>query len=111
MDKLLSMIGLARKAGKLFTGYDVSVEKIRKGTAKLAIAAADVSEKTYKNLSYEADRAGIRTLRIERSMEALGKACGRSAGVVAVTDEGFANAIARKAEQKTNDLPEEDRNI
>ena len=60
------------------------------------IAAGDVSEKTYKNLRYEAGRAGIQAVRIQAGMAELSKACGIKAGVVAVTDEGFAGALLKE---------------
>lgn len=92
-DRMLSMLGLSRKAGKLFAGYDLCVDKIKQGQARLALAASDISEKTYKNLCYEAARMQIPVRRIKQDREVLGKACGIKAGIVVVTDEGFTKAI------------------
>ena len=98
-DKMLSMLGLCRRAGKLFAGYDLCVEKIKQGQAMLALAASDISEKTYKNLCYEADRMQIPARRIRYDKETLGKACGIKAGIVTVTDEGFTKAIVDMADR------------
>ena len=91
--KLLALLGLARRAGKLEAGFDAAAIAAREKKAALLLAAQDVSEKTFKNLRYEAERAGIPAVRIEAGMEELGGACGVKAGVLAVKDEGFAKAI------------------
>ena len=96
MDKVLSLLGLCRRAGRLQAGFDVCRETARAKEAALLIAAGDVSEKTYKNLRYEAGRAGIQAVRIQAGMAELSKACGIKAGVVAVTDEGFAGALLKE---------------
>lgn len=96
MDKVLSLLGLCRKAGMLEGGFDMCREAARTGRAVLLVAAADVSEKTYKNLRYEAERAGIEAVRIEPDMAELSRACGLRAGVVAVNDRGFAGAIMKE---------------
>ena len=93
MDKLLSLLGLARRAGKIEPGFDAAVSAARGHKAALLLAARDISEKTLKNLRYEGDRAGVPTLRGNFGMEELGRACGVKAGALAVTDEGFAKAI------------------
>lgn len=99
MDKVLSLLGLCRRAGRLAPGFDVSREAARSGKAALLLAAGDVSEKTFKNLRYEAERAGIPAVRLKPSMNELGRACGIKAGVVAVADQGFAAALIKELEQ------------
>ena len=98
MDKLLSMLGLARRAGKVEPGFDAAVSAARGRKAAVLLCAQDMSEKTVKNLRYEGDRAGI---------EELGHACGLRAGVIAVTDQGFAKAIKGLVEAVTEDKEEQ----
>ena len=97
MDKLLSMLGLARRAGKIEPGFDAAVSAARGRKAAVLLCAQDMSEKTVKNLRYEGDRAGIPTLRVSAGMEELGRACGVRAGVLALTDPGFARAVQKLA--------------
>lgn len=106
-DKLLSLLGLARRAGRLEAGFDASAASAREGKAALLAAAKDISDKTWKNLRYEADRAKIPALRLEAGMEELGRACGVKAGVLAVTDRGFAKAIRDIAKTVTEEKEEE----
>lgn len=106
-DKLLSLLGLARRAGKIEPGFDAAVSAARSGKAGLLIAAGDISEKTVKNLRYEGDRAGVPTLRVKVRMEELGRACGMRAGVLAVTDKGFSKAIQGLEEAVTDEKEEQ----
>ena len=92
MDKLLSLLGLARRAGKIEPGFDAAATAAKSGKAALLLAARDISEKTVKNLRYEGDRAGIPTLRVSAGMEELVRA-----GVLALTDPGFARAVQKLA--------------
>lgn len=100
--KVLSLLGLARRAGKLVPGFDAVVAEAKAGKAALLLAAADISEKTFKNLRYEGDRAGIPTLRLPCTLTETGRACGVKAGVLAVTDEGFAKAVCKELAPKQN---------
>ncbi|WP_369298509.1 L7Ae/L30e/S12e/Gadd45 family ribosomal protein [uncultured Neglectibacter sp.] len=103
-DKALSLLGLARRAGKIEAGFDAAVSAARGKKAKLLVAAEDVSEKTVKNLKYEGDRAGIPTVRVKAGMEETGHACGVRAGVLAVTEQGFATALLKVLEQEKEEL-------
>lgn len=98
-DKALSLLGLARRAGRLEAGFDPCRRAARAGRAALLAAAGDISEKTYKNLCYEARRAGIPALRLPWPMAELGRACGVRAGVLAVNDKGFAGAVLKECEK------------
>ncbi len=103
MNKLLSMLGLARRAGKLTLGFDAAVGAIRSGSAQGVIASADLSEKTFKNLKFEADKYGIAAVRINETTESLSIATGRKAGVAAICDKGFMRAISKmNAEDNSN---------
>lgn len=99
MNKVLSLLGLARRAGRLEAGFDACQKAARTGKAALLAAASDISDKTYKNLCYEAQRAGIPAVRLQAPIEELGHACGVRAGVVAVNDKGFAGAVMKELER------------
>ncbi len=103
-DKTLSLLGLSRRAGKLEAGFDAAVLAARAGKAALLVAAKDISEKTFKNLCYEGGRAGVPVRRLKADMAAAGKACGVKAGVLAVTDEGFAGAVCKELEKEEESL-------
>lgn len=93
MNKLLSMLGLARRAGKLVPGFDAAVIALKDKTACGIIAAGDLSEKTLENIGFTAGRMGVPVLKSEETIEQISHAIGKKAGVIAVTDPGFFKAF------------------
>ena len=106
-NKVLSLLGLARRAGKLELGFDAAASTARNQKARLLLAAEDISEKTFKNLRYEGERAGVPVLRLKTGMKETGQACGiKRAGVLAVTEQGFSEALRNAIEQRPEEKVE-----
>ena len=49
-DRLLNMLGLAMRAGKLVTGEEAVVKEIRSQNAKLVFVAQDAGKNTHKKI-------------------------------------------------------------
>ena len=97
MDKILSLIGLAKKAGMLEVGEEPTGAAARARSARLLLLADDAAENSYRRLRHFADAGQCLYLRLPATKEALGRAVGRtSCAMAAVTDIGFAEAIARR---------------
>ncbi|MEG1426277.1 MAG: ribosomal L7Ae/L30e/S12e/Gadd45 family protein [Oscillospiraceae bacterium] len=92
-NKLLSMVGLAKRAGKLQTGYDASVGTIKERTGYGILVASDISAKTEKNIRYEAERGGVTVVKIQETIDEISRAIGKKAGIVSFLDAGFFKAI------------------
>lgn len=91
-NPVLSRLGFARKAGRLSLGFSASKEAIVSNKAKLIIVANDISEKTEKEIRFfVGGKCPVEKLVFDT--EAVSKAIGFRAGVIAVNDEGFAQAI------------------
>jgi ribosomal protein L7Ae-like RNA K-turn-binding protein len=92
-QKLISLLGLAQKAGKIASG-ELAVEKtVRSGKAQLVILAEDSSENTKK--AYR-DMARYYSIPIYEllSKEQLGICIGKmNRAALSVMDAGFAKAI------------------
>lgn len=89
-NKLLSLLGMCRKAGRMTVGYQKTVELFAKKKILLVLVAADTAQRTEKELRFHADST-LPVIRLEQTKEQLSAAIGVSAGVVGITDEGFAN--------------------
>ena len=76
MDKLLNLIGLAQKAGRLAVGEEPTGAAARARDARLILVAADAAENSVRRVRHFAD-AG-------------------QCAMLAVMDIGFAEAIAKK---------------
>ncbi len=91
--KLLSLLGLARRAGRLSLGNDPVLDAIQKKEAKLLLAAADLSPRTFKGIQAAARAGAVRLIHTGIAMEELEFAVGKRAGVLSVNDQGFAQKI------------------
>ena len=95
-EKILSLLGFAAKAGKLSFGTHATTFAIEAKKAKLVIAAEDISEKSVKELKFKAAKQNIEVLVLDGiSTAVLSKRVGKSCGIVAVTESGFADAIKK----------------
>ena len=89
MDRVLGMLGLCARAGKLITGEKACVQAIRSGAARAAVLDGAASDNAVKAVSQACQSHGVPLLRTETF--ALGEAIGKpSRMAAAVTDAGFA---------------------
>ena len=79
MDKILSLIGLAKKAGMLEVGEEPTGAAARARSARLLLLADDAAENSYRRLRHFADAGQCLYLRLPATKEALGRAVGRPA--------------------------------
>ena len=93
MDKLLSLMGLCRRAGKLGVGHDAVFDAVRKGRAKLVILTSDASSRHEKEL--EAVSFPGHIVHAGFTMEEAGFALGKRSCLFSVEDEGFVTAIEK----------------
>ena len=92
--KLLSLIGLARKAGKLTIGTETVCDGVRSGSIKLVIASEKSSDNTKKRISNCAEYYGVCAEYVAVSPDMLGKAIGKTAtACVSIDDENFVKLI------------------
>ena len=95
MDKILSLLGLCKKAGKLTAGSFAAEQAVKDRKAKLVIVASDASENTKKLFH---DKGSYRSVPVVLygTKESLGQILGtRERAVAAVLDSGFAEAIEK----------------
>ena len=103
-NKILNMLGLAKKAGRLKTGGSVLEQSVKAGHICLLLAARDASEGSRKKMRNMAAYRSIPSLEWG-SKEELGKALGRGecagAGII---DEGFGTKIRALIEADLKDM-------
>lgn len=95
-EKTLSMLGLARRAGKLSMGHDMAEKALISGKAKLLVFAADSSERIYNEFGHLISKKNIK-VKVQKpdiTMNEIHFACGYKAGVITVDDMNFADRIA-----------------
>ena len=99
-SKVLSLIGLATKAGKTVSGEFSTEKSVKTGKGFLALVADDASENTKKKFrnmcTYEVP------LYFLSDKESLGRAMGKEfRASLAVQDENFAKAIMKELEKES----------
>ncbi|SEO79991.1 L7Ae/L30e/S12e/Gadd45 family ribosomal protein [Propionispora vibrioides] len=92
-QRVMSLLGLAQKAGKIVSG-ELAVEKaVRSGKAKLIVVAADGSDNTKKAYQNMAAYYKLPFYEI-LSKDVLGQCIGKhNRAALAVIDEGFSRSL------------------
>ena len=97
MNKVLGLLGLAKKAGKIEVGEEPTGAAARAKDARLLLIASDAADNSYRRLRHFADAGACLYAKLPCTKDELGSALGRtSCAMAAVTDIGFAEAIAKK---------------
>ena len=98
-DKILSMIGMAKRAGRVLAGEFVCGRAIKNKSARLIIIADDASCNTKKSIRNSCAYYKIPYIEFSRKEE-LGKYTGSdSRAVISINDDNFAKAILDKFNQ------------
>ena len=93
-NKTLALLGFAAKARKLSFGTHATMYAIASKKARLVCAAEDISAKSVKELKFKANISNIPVIILKGiSIERISKTVGKSCGILAVIDDGFANAL------------------
>lgn len=92
-DRILSLLGICRRAGRLVIGAQPTVDSIKAKKAKLIICANDFSQRSAKPVLEAAHSHNVRIITINRCKEELSIALGKLCGVVSVEDDGFAEKL------------------
>ena len=107
-NKLLSLLGIARRAGRLSLGNDPALEAMRNGQTCVILVANDLSKRTLKCVCFAAEEAHIDVLTMNETMDEIGAALGKRTGVIAVNDAGFANKMRTMCSETDNQQKNEE---
>ncbi len=95
-DKILSMLGLATKAGRIASGEFSTEKAVKSGSAFLVVVSEEASENTKKKFCNMCSFYQV-PMYLYASKEALGNAIGKEfRASLAVLDEGFAKSLEEK---------------
>lgn len=92
-DKLMGAIGLCRKAGKLVMGSDPVAEAVRERKAALVLTASDFAPRSQRQADRVCEQYQVVLVRLPCTMDQLAALLGKTYGVLAVCDLGFARMI------------------
>lgn len=94
-DRLLGLLGLARRAGKLEIGEALTAETVAAGKARAIFLAGDTGEATRRKVLRHDERVPVFT--VPHDKETLGASLGfPGCAVCCLTDVGMARAAAEQ---------------
>ena len=96
-EKILGLLGLMRKANAIVVGEENTGQTVKAGKAKLLLLAADASDNARRRAEHFAEGRSVIRVDLPFTKEELASVTGVTGGsMAAVTDLGFANALAKK---------------
>lgn len=96
MNKIYSILGIARKGGKISIGFDETLFEIKNKKSKLVIISKDASEKTKKNIQFECKKYDVNFIEFGEK-EQIGRCLGkRVVSVLSISDENIVDYILNK---------------
>jgi len=100
LNKALSLLGLAKKAGRVAVGGEAVSGALYQSSARLILTSSDAAKNTLRRLSnYET----VKHIHLPYDKEELGAALGfRSCAIVAICDAGFAKAFISAYDKQQN---------
>ena len=91
-DRLLSLLGICRRAGRLVIGADPVKEAVETDKAFLVLSASDISQNTEKKVRATVEAKGnVQYCIIQRTKDEISFSLGKTCATLAIIDEGFAN--------------------
>lgn len=94
MNKVLSLLGFASKAGKLSYGFDAVRTSLSQKKSKLLLVANDISPKSLKEVMFFGEKFKTDVIVLNNiDMEILSHAVGRKCGIISVNDESFSKGL------------------
>ena len=103
-QKVLSLIGLATRAGKTASGEFSTEKSVKSGKGYLVLVAGDASENTRKKFQNMCDFYKV-PIYFYGDKETLGHAMGKEIRAsLAITDAGFAKSISKHIDTENNTI-------
>lgn len=104
-DRMLQLLSLSRRAGKLLRGFDQVKDGIAQQQVYAVLLAQDLSPKTEKELRYVCRDATVPFVCVPATMKELEKYVGKKVGVLALTEKGFADKVQALAQESPQMKP------
>ncbi len=104
--KVISLIGIAKKAGKVLSGTERVVDSIRKkekNGVKLLLCSADASQNTVKRIGNTSSFYTIPFYKLTINKDELARIIGSDSlvSVIGITDAGFCKAMTDRLSEDT----------
>lgn len=93
MDKILQLLGIAKRASKIAFGIDMVCEKLRKGEVKLIFVASDASISTIDTIEKKAFYYNVKICKSYTTDELSHSIGLNNIKVIGILDEGLSKGM------------------
>ncbi|MBN2828748.1 MAG: ribosomal L7Ae/L30e/S12e/Gadd45 family protein [Candidatus Cloacimonetes bacterium] len=94
-QKVISLLQLARKAGKLGKGFDSTIRSCRSRKAFIVLIAKDLSESSRKRVLYLTEETGVPVFEMFTKSEMSELFDSQEIGILSVNDVNFAQGLKK----------------
>lgn len=103
-EKVISMLGMARRAGEFSMGHDMAEQSLLKKKAKLLLFCSDVSPRLVSEFEKTIKKHNIKVtvIKTDLTMDEIHFGIGYKAGVMTVNNENFSKRIIQLLSQEEN---------
>lgn len=102
--RILGMLGISAKAGKIVCGTDATIEDIERHKVKLVIVAENASEKTKKNIKYICDKNDVTILEFG-NIDEISKTIGKdNKAIIGIKSKSLSKEIEKLIKENGGDL-------
>ncbi|WP_413627394.1 ribosomal L7Ae/L30e/S12e/Gadd45 family protein [Fructilactobacillus vespulae] len=91
-NKILNLLGIARRAGKIISGEGIVLNAVKKGKVKFLLIASDAGAATTKKFINKTNYYQI-PVNNKLTKSDISDAIGQSRTIVGITDNGFARKL------------------
>ncbi len=92
-QKIINLLSICRKAGKIVSGFDAVKDAVFEGYVSCVIVTEDISQKTLKEVKFFCNNAKVDIVALDLSSIDMFDIAGKEVVVAGVCDFGFANRI------------------
>ncbi|HHX57722.1 MAG TPA: hypothetical protein GX710_06865 [Clostridiales bacterium] len=100
-SKIINLLTVCRKAGKLVLGFDVVKEAVLGDKAESVLVARDISPKTLKEAEFYCSKKNIKIIKLNCDMDTFVSIFKRKIAIMAVIDKGFTKRIIELSNEDT----------
>lgn len=102
-NKFLSMLGLAKRAGKIIIGTDLVTKALPSGKVKLVMYAENSSPNTEKKILDKCKFYNVNCIKLKHTGEILSHSVGKDSMVmvIGVCDENFSKELKSLIDRET----------
>ena len=99
VQKIINLLTVCRRAGRLTIGFDAVSDAVKNKKAFCVMTASDISANTLKEISFVCSKYNVKIIPACLTKEELEFYLGKITAVIAVCDRGFADSITALAEK------------